>query len=160
VRREVAALDKDLPLFNLRSMDEAITTSMAPRRFVMMLVGLFAGLALMLTAVGIYGVVAYTVSQRTREIGIRMALGASRNGVLRLMLRQGIIGALVGVLLGLAGSLALARLIVSQLFGVTPADPLTFLLVVVLLMLVAAAASYLPARRAAKVDPVVALRTE
>jgi putative ABC transport system permease protein len=160
VRREVAALDKDLPLFNLRSMDEAITTSMASRRFVMMLVGLFAALALMLTAVGIYGVVAYTVSQRTREIGIRMALGASRNGVLRLMLRQGIIGALVGVLLGLAGSLALARLIVSQLFGVTPADPLTFLLVVVLLMLVAAAASYLPARRAAKVDPIVALRTE
>jgi predicted permease len=160
VRREVAAIDKDLPLFNVRTMDQAIATSVASRRFVMLLVGLFAALALMLTAVGIHGVLSYTVSQQTREIGIRMALGASRRLVLKEMLRQGMIGALLGAGIGLIGSLLLARLIASQLFGITATDPLTFAVVIVLLLLVAVIAAYLPARRATKVDPIVTLRAE
>ena len=160
VRAEAAALDKELPTFNVRTMEQAISTSVAPRRFIMMLIGLFAALALMLTAVGIYGVVSFSVSQQTREIGIRIALGAPRRTVLGHVLRQGTVVALVGIAIGLAGSFGLTRLIANQLFGVSATDPTTFVIVATLLMLVTLTACYLPARRATKVDPMAALRHE
>ena len=160
VRAEAAALDKELPTFNVRTMEQAISTSVAPRRFIMMLIGLFAALALMLTAVGIYGVVSFSVSQQTREIGIRIALGAPRRTVLGHVLRQGTVVALVGIAIGLAGSFGLTRLIANQLFGVSATDPTTFVIVATLLMLVTLTACYLPARRATKVDPMAALRYE
>ncbi len=133
VRGEVAAMDKDLALYNVRTMDQAISTSMASHRFLMMLIGLFAALSLILTAVGIYGVVSYSVSRQTREIGIRMALGASRRAVLALVVRQGMKLALAGVGIGLAGSFALTRLISAQLFGVSSTDPATLTLVAFML---------------------------
>ena len=160
VRAEAAALDKELPTFNVRTMEQAISTSVAPRRFIMMLIGLFAALALMLTAVGIYGVVSFSVSQQTREIGIRIALGAPRRTVLGHVLRQGTVVALVGIAIGLAGSFGLTRLIANQLFGVSATDPATFVIVATLLKLVTLTACYLPARRATKVDPMAALRHE
>ncbi len=160
VRAEAAALDKELPTFNVRTMEQAISTSVAPRRFIMMLIGLFAALALMLTAVGIYGVVSFSVSQQTREIGIRIALGAPRRTVLGHVLRQGTLVALVGIAIGLAGSFGLTQLIANQLFGVSATDPTTFVIVATLLMLVTLTACYLPARRATKVDPMAALRHE
>ena len=160
VRAEAAALDKELPTFNVRTMEQAISASVAPRRFSMMLIGLFAALALMLTAVGIYGVVSFSVSQQTREIGIRIALGAPRRTVLGHVLRQGTVVALVGIAIGLAGSFGLTRLIANQLFGVSATDPTTFVIVATLLMLVTLTACYLPARRATKVDPMAALRHE
>jgi ABC-type antimicrobial peptide transport system permease subunit len=160
VRSEVAAMDKDLALYNVRTMDQAITTSMASHRFLMTLIGLFAALSLILTAVGIYGVVSYSVSRQTREIGIRMALGASRRAVLALVVRQGMKLALVGVGIGLAGSFALTRLIAAQLFGVSPTDPSTLGVVAFMLSLVTLTACYVPARRAAKTDPLTALRYE
>ncbi len=160
VRAEAAALDKELPTFNVRTMEQAISTSVAPRRFIMMLIGLFAALALMLTAVGIYGVVSFSVSQQTREIGIRIALGAPQRTVLGHVLRQGTVVALVGIAIGLAGSFGLTRFIANQLFGVSATDPTTFVIVATLLMLVTLTACYLPARRATKVDPMEALRHE
>jgi len=160
VRAEAAAVDKDLPLFNVRTMEQAISTSVAPRRFTVMLTTLFAALALLLTAVGIYGVVSYSVGQRTREIGIRMALGAPPQAILALFLRRGLLVALIGVGLGLAGSFAVTRLIAHQLFGVTATDPVTFSLATGLLLLVILAACFIPARRATEVDPLVALSAE
>jgi putative ABC transport system permease protein len=155
-----SAIDKDLPVFNVRTMAQAMNASVAPRRFTLSLVGLFAVLALALTAVGIYGMLSYSVSQRTRELGIRMALGASRQAVLRLMLGQGMRLALGGIGLGLAGSLPLTRLIQSQLFEISGSDPLTLITVAMLLAAVAAFACWRPARRAAQADPMVALRAE
>jgi predicted permease len=160
VRGEVAAMDKDLALYNVRTMDQAISTSMSSRRFLMMLTGLFAALALLLTTVGIYGVVSYSVSRQTREIGIRMALGASRRAVLALVVRQGMKLALAGVGIGLAGSFALTRLIAAQLFGVSATDPAILALVAFMLLLVTLTACCLPARRAANTDPITALRCE
>jgi putative ABC transport system permease protein len=160
VRAEAAALDKELPPFNVRTMEQAIGTAVAPRRFTMLLIGLFAGLAVTLAAVGIYAVVAYSVGERTREIGIRMALGASRRGVLGLVFRQGAGLAFVGLLIGLAGSFGLKNLMAAQLFGISATDPATFLVVAMLLVLVVAGACYFPSRRATKVDPIIALRYE
>jgi len=134
--------------------------SIAPQRFNLWLFGSFAALALILAAIGIYGVMAYNVAQRTREIGIRMAMGARRSDVLRLVLTQSILPAATGVFLGLSVALALTRLMASLLFGLTPTDPATFAAVALLLILVALAATYMPARRATKVDPLVALRYE
>jgi putative ABC transport system permease protein len=160
VRRRLAALDSDLMTTRIRTMETVITRSLQGPRFQMVLVGTFAGIAVLLAALGVYGVLAYSVTQRTREIGIRMALGAQPRDVFRLVVRQGMIPAAAGILIGLAGALALTRFLETLLFGVKPTDLATFASVALLLGLVALAACYLPARRAAGVDPIVALRYE
>jgi putative ABC transport system permease protein len=160
VRQQVAAVDKDQPVADIRSMEEIVAQSVGQQRFSLLLLSVFAGLALVLAAVGIYGVMAYSVTQRTREIGIRMALGAKPGDVLRLIVGKGMVLALAGVAAGVAGALALSRFLASLLFEVRPNDPVTFALVSAVLVAVALAASYLPARRAMKVDPLVALRYE
>jgi putative ABC transport system permease protein len=153
-------VDRQQPLSRIQPLEDVIAASIAPRRFNMLLLGIFATLALLLAAVGIYGVISYTVAQRSREIGVRMALGARRSDVLRLIVRQGMSLALAGMGAGLAASFALTRLMANLLFGVSPSDPLTFGLIALLLGSVALLACYLPARRATKVDPLVALRQE
>jgi predicted permease len=158
VRKTVWELDKDQPVSDVRTMEDVLSDSIARQRFSTLLLGIFAALALALAAVGIYGVMSYTVAQRTREIGIRMALGAQAGSVLRLMLRQGLKLASAGVVLGLAGALLLTRLMSSMLFGVSATDPLTLVTISLVLVGVALLACYIPARRAAKVDPLSALR--
>jgi predicted permease len=160
VREQVRALDRDLPVFGERTMSQVAAESVSRRRFAMQLVGLFGILALLLAAVGIYGVIAYSVTQRTREIGIRVALGASRSAILRWVLKQGMILTIAGVVIGLVGALALTRLLRSLLFGVGPTDIVTYGVLATLLTIVALIACYVPARRATKVDPLVALRYE
>jgi len=160
IRGEMRQLDPALPVRNLRSVEQLVSRSIAPQRFILSLLGLFAALGLTLAVIGIYGVMIYSVTQRTHEIGIRMALGAQRSDVLKLVVRQGMMLALVGVGLGLAASFALTRLMKSFLFGVSATDPLTFIVIALLLTLVALLACYIPARRATKVDPMVALRYE
>lgn len=156
----VHKIDATLPIVNVTTMDGLIADSMSPRRFIAALISVFAGLALVLAAVGIYGVMSYSVSQRTQEIGIRMALGAQFADVRRMILRQSLAMTLLGVALGLAGSFALARFLASLLFGVGAYDAATFIGVAILLVAVAMTASYIPARRAVRVDPIVALRCE
>jgi putative ABC transport system permease protein len=160
LREQVRAVDPNLPLFGERTMQDVVSDSLAQRRFAMQVVGLFGVLALLLASIGIYGVMAYSVSQRTREIGIRVALGASRGVILRWVLGQGMVLILAGVSTGLIGAFALTRLLRTLLFGVAPTDPITYVGVAVLLALVALLACYIPARRATKVDPLVALRYE
>jgi len=160
VREQVRALDRDLPVFGERTMSQVAAESMSRRRFAMQLVGLFGILALLLAAVGIYGVIAYSVTQRTREIGIRVALGASSSAILRWVLKQGMILTIAGVVIGLVGAVALTRLLRSLLFGVGPTDIVTYGALAILLTIVALIACYVPARRATKVDPLVALRYE
>ncbi|HWO03113.1 MAG TPA: ABC transporter permease [Blastocatellia bacterium] len=160
IEETINAIDKDLPVFNPRSMDQMMDDAIARQRLMMVLLTGFALVALLLAAVGIYGVVSYSVSQRTREIGIRMALGAQARDVMKLVAGQGMMLALIGVLIGLGASLALTQLMKSLLFGVSATDPLTFSAISLLLALVALFACYLPARRATKVDPMVALRYE
>jgi putative ABC transport system permease protein len=141
-------------------MDGIIAGSLAARRFSMILLGIFAALALVMSCIGIYGVISYLVGQRTHEIGIRIALGAERRDVLRMVLAEGAKMALAGVAIGLVAAFGLTRLMASMLFGVSAHDPLSFAGVAGLLILVALAACYIPARRATKVDPMVALRYE
>jgi predicted permease len=160
VRQEVTALDSREVIYGIETMDEVLAGSLASRRFSMILLGIFAGLALVLSCIGIYGVISFMVGQRTHEIGVRMALGAQRRDVMRLVLGEGARMALLGVVAGIGGAFGLTRLMVSQLFGVTAQDPLTFISVATLLLLVALLACYLPARRATRVDPVLALRCE
>jgi putative ABC transport system permease protein len=157
LRHEVQALDKDQPIYNVRTMDDVVANSLGTRRVSMQLFTVFAIAALLLAAVGIYGVMAYSVTQRTQEIGIRMALGAQRSDVLRLVVRQGMILAAIGVVAGLIGAFGLTRVMASLLFNVRPDDPTTYLAISFLLIVVAFLACYLPARRAAKLDPVIAL---
>jgi ABC-type antimicrobial peptide transport system permease subunit len=145
---------------NFRTMENVLSASIAQQRFDMLLLALFAGLALALGAVGLYGVLSYLVAQRTHEMGIRMALGASRREVLRLVVRNGLRMTFIGLGLGVVASLGLTRLLVGLLFGVKPTDPLTFGVVIALLCCVAFIACYIPARRATRVDPIVALRYE
>jgi putative ABC transport system permease protein len=160
VRRNAGAIDKDVPVMDIAAMPEAVDTTVAQPRFQTMLLGLFSALALILSAVGIYGVISYSVIQRTHEIGIRMSLGAQPRQVLRLVMRQGLKLALCGIVIGAAAAFALTRLMMSLLFGVSPADPFTFTGVAILLVAVALAACYVPARRAMRVDPMTALRYE
>jgi putative ABC transport system permease protein len=156
----VWAIDKDQPITNVRTLDEVLSASLAERRFNLGLLASFALLAVALASIGVYGVVSYTVAQRTREIGIRVALGASQRAVIGLVLSSGVRWTLIGVAAGLVASAAATRLLLGMLFGVTPLDPMTFIAVSVVFALIAALASYLPARRAAKVDPLIALRYE
>ncbi|HKV29316.1 MAG TPA: ABC transporter permease [Candidatus Acidoferrales bacterium] len=160
VKKQVWSLDSQIPVSKVQSMDDLLAVSLAEQRFNMILLGAFAGLALVLAAVGIYGVMAYTVSQRTHEIGIRMALGAQQSDVMQQVMKQGTTLALAGIVIGLLGATAVTRLMASLLFDVKPTDPLTFASVAIVLAIVALAACYVPARRAMRVDPMTALRYE
>ena len=160
VRSQIASLDKNQAVFNVRTMEQMLAQSVAARRFSMILLALFAVLALTLAAVGIYGVISYSVAQRTREVGIRMALGAQTMDVLKLVVRDGLATVMIGVGVGLIGALMLTRLMTTLLFGVTPTDLSTYATVAIGLIAVALLACYIPARRATKVDPLVALRYE
>jgi putative ABC transport system permease protein len=157
-RREIQSIDPDLPVFNISSMNDVLDRSLAARRFSAELVGGFAGVALILASIGIYGLLAYMVGQRSREIGIRMALGARRWDVLKLILGKGVVLASVGIIAGAIVSSATASMMASLLYGVHPHDLGVFLAVPLLLFSVAVLASYLPTRRATKVDPIIALR--
>jgi putative ABC transport system permease protein len=160
VREVIKQMDKDQYVAAIQPMTKLVAESVARRRFNAQLTGVFAVVALLLAAVGIFGVLNYTVAQRTQEIGLRVALGAQTRDVLRLVLGQGVRLILFGLALGLAASFALTRVLAVMLFGVTPTDPLTFVAVSFLLASVALLACYIPARRATKVDPLVALRYE
>src|SRR5437660_224249 len=160
VRNEIRSLDKGAPVFNVRTMNDVLAVSVAPRRTPMLLLSAFAGAALLLAMIGIYGVTAYYVTQRTQEIGIRMALGAQMSDVLKLVLKGGMALATSGIAAGLIGAFVLTRWMTSLLFGAKPTDGLTFIAVAVCLLVTALLACYLPARRATKVDPLVALRYE
>jgi putative ABC transport system permease protein len=160
VRREVTALDKSMALADIRPLSEIADAAFARERFATLLIGLFAAAAMLLAAIGIYGVMSYTVTQRKRELGIRLALGAGTGDVLRMVIWQGMRLAIVGVAIGLITSALLTRLMASLLFGIGVYDPLSFAGVAALLAVIALIACYLPARRAAKVDPMVALRYE
>ncbi len=160
VRAEVLALDSEQPVHDIKTMQDVVAASVATRRLAMYLFGVFAGFAVLLSAMGIYGVVSHSVAQRRHEIGIRMALGARGGDVSRMITAQSMRLTLVGIVLGAAGALGLAKLMSALLYGVSATDPATFVAVSVLLASVALAASYVPARRATRVDPTVALRSE
>jgi len=160
VREQVQAVNAELPVFGARTLDDLLSDSLSARRFSMEMVALFAGTALLLAALGIYGTISYVVSEQTREIGIRLALGANRGVILNLVLRQGLVLAAAGTVLGLAGALIVSHLMAGLLYGVAPTDLLTFVSVTGALVSVALAASYIPARRAMRVDPLTALRYE
>lgn len=160
VRQVVREVDPDQAPFSVRTVEESLWQATGAERFWVQVFGLFASLTLFLAAVGLYGVVAFTVSLRTHEFGVRTALGAQRGDILRLVLREALRMTVIGVAIGIVGSWWLARLIENQLYGVTPTDPLTLATVTVVLLAVAMLASYIPARRAARADPLVALRSE
>jgi putative ABC transport system permease protein len=160
IQQEVAAIDKDTPVFEVKTMDERLLDSVAPQRLATRLIAVFAGVALSLSLLGVYGVMSHTVSQQTREIGVRMALGAQAGYALKQVLWEGLLLTIVGVVVGLIGALALTRLLTNLLFEISATDPLTFAIAPPLLILVALLACWIPARRAAKVDPLTALRSE
>ncbi|HET7750310.1 MAG TPA: FtsX-like permease family protein, partial [Terriglobales bacterium] len=158
--RTIWSVDKDLPVFGVTTMNDVLASSVAQRRFSMSLLGGFAVLALLMAAIGLYGVLSYSVSQRMHEMGLRMALGANARDLMRLVVGQGIRVAMAGVAAGLLASFAATRLLSGMLFGVSPLDPFTFVTVAVVLVAAALLASFVPARRATRVDPMVALRYE
>jgi len=158
LREQVQVLDKDQPISEIRTMEWYLSDSMAQRRFNMLLLGAFAGLALILAAVGIYGVIAYTVTQRTHEMGIRIALGARGTDIFKLIFGQAMLTTAAGLVIGLGAALGLTRLLQTLLYQVTATDPVVFVSITLLLLLVAMAAAYIPARRAMRVNPITALR--
>src|SRR5262249_38346628 len=160
IKQKVRDIDRDVPVYNISTVEEVVASSIAKQRFTLMLLGSFALLALLLASVGIYGVIAYSVAQRTHEIGIRMALGAGRPKILGIVVTGGFKLALIGVAAGLIGSLVLTRFLSGMLYNISAHDPLTLAAVALLLILVATLACYIPARRATRVDPMVALRYE
>src|SRR5262249_39605567 len=160
IKGAVWRVDRDEPVPEIVAMELLVSRSVADRRLSMLLLGIFAAVAMVLAAIGIYGVISHSVTQRTHEIGLRMALGARTSDVIKLVLKNGMAPALLGVILGLLGAFVLTRLMANLLFGVTPTDALTFASVAVALLCVALLACYFPARRAAKTDPLVALRYE
>jgi ABC-type antimicrobial peptide transport system permease subunit len=160
LRNEVLAVNKNVPVFAVQTMTEQIAGQLAVDRMIAVLLSIFGGVALLLAAIGIYGVMAYAVAQRTREIGIRLALGAERSDILTMIVRRGLTLALVGAGIGLALAFSLTRVVKTLLFGISATDPLTFSAISILLVAVALLASYFPARRATKVDPMSALRNE
>ena len=160
MRQQVAQLDPALPIFGISTMKEMHDHNVAPGRLNLLLLGAFAVLALVLASIGLYGLLSFTVTQRQREIGVRMALGAQRRDVLNFVVGQGMRLVLTGVFIGLLGCLALTRVLTSVLFKVEPTDPLTFVTVTLSLCVVALLACYIPARRATRIDPMVALRNE
>ncbi len=160
MKREVQALDPDQPIGQISTMEHSVASSLATRRLTMVLLGAFAVLALVLASVGLYGVMALTVTQRTRELGIRMALGAERTNIFRLVLGQGMSLMGVGILLGVVGAIAVGRALMSLLYNVGALDPGAVITAILSLLAVALIACCVPARRATQVDPIVALRTE
>jgi putative ABC transport system permease protein len=160
IRAAIHEIDHDMPMSKVSTLDVMVDNSMGQRRLSTVLLGVFAGLALLLASIGIYGVMSYTVAQRTRELGVRVALGASRQSVLGLVMKQGVTITLIGVVIGLGGAFGLTRLIATQLFSVKATDPATFLTVTAVLVGVAVAATLVPALRATRIDPLTALREE
>jgi predicted permease len=160
IRKTVSSVDPGLPIVQMRTMDDVVGSSLTRQRFLSLLLGIFAGVALLLAAIGTYGVLSYMVSERHREIGIRMALGAGNGQVISLVLRQGITIAAIGIVVGVGGALALSRITQSLLYGVKPSDPATFITVVAVITLVATAACLIPMRRATRVDPLTAIRAD
>jgi ABC-type antimicrobial peptide transport system permease subunit len=159
VRNEIKTIDPDLPMYGVRTMEDRVSASLATRRFAMLLLTLFAVVAMVLAAIGIYGVLAYLVNQGTRELGIRLALGATPRGVRMLVLRQGAVVTAIGIAIGLVCAFITTRFMSTLLFEISASDPVTFIAVPIALSLVAIFATYVPARRAASVDPARALRT-
>jgi putative ABC transport system permease protein len=160
VRQEIRAVDADQPVANVITMEDLLTEETGSRRLGMILLSVYAGLALLLASLGIYGVLSYFVTQQTPEIGVRMALGARQGDILRLVLGKGMVMTALGITVGLVATFALTRLMASLLFGVSASDPPTFALIALLLAAVAFLACFIPARRATRVDPMVALRYE
>jgi putative ABC transport system permease protein len=160
IRAELAAIDNNQPIHSFKALEETVAQMVAPQRFTTTLLTGFAALAALLAAIGIYGVMSYSVTQRTQEIGVRMALGAQARDVMKTVMKQAVILVAVGVMTGLAASFALTRLISNLLFGVEATDPATLVAITLLLIGIALVACFIPARRATKVDPIVALRYE
>jgi putative ABC transport system permease protein len=160
IRREILEVDPDQPVSNIRTMEQILDSEVSDRRVQTALLAAFAGLALLLSTVGMYGVLSYTVAQRTGEIGLRMALGARQPDILRMVVGRGVLMVGLGIAMGTAAAFGLTRALSSLLFGVTAADPATFAVVAILLLLIGLIASYIPARRAAALDPMIAIQHE
>jgi putative ABC transport system permease protein len=160
IRSELAAIDPDLPLYGIRTLQDIVDDSVARPRFNSALLGLFAGLAMLLAVIGVYGLISYSVAQRLREIGVRIALGASRSDIMQLVLRQGLAPVVAGVLFGLGLALASTRLLAALLYQVSPTDPPTYTVVTILLLATSAVACVVPAIRATRVEPIAVLREE